>query len=732
MTLDPAASPAFGQANLSNCEREQIHFAGSIQPHGALLAVRESDGVIVQESENAAAFLGYAKPLRGAHLRKLGGDLWSRSRLYLDRPIDAIPVALRCAAGARGEPLNALLHRAPHGGLIVELENAGPSVDYTLAIQRGVDTILSSSTLRALCDACAGMFRDLTGYDRVMIYRFDDEGHGEVFSETRRPELEAFLGNRYPASDIPQIARRLYERNRVRLLADVGYTPSVLEPRLSPLTGEELDMSMCFLRSVSPIHLQYLKNMGVAGTLVVSLMVGGELWGLISCHHYAPRLIQFEMRAVCELLAEVMGTRIAALESFAQGQADLSVRRLEQRMIESVTREGDWRGALFDRARSLLLPLNASGAALLFEGKTQTVGDVPGSEEIRALGQWLQKRLNDGVFATSALPSQEPAFAPLTGLASGVIATRISSEPDELLIWFRKERVRTVTWGGNPFKAPSDGDDPNELSPRRSFAQWHQVVEGTSDPWTAADRAAARLIGESVTDVVAQFRSLRILVAQDQLEHVLRQVHCSNQQIVVAAADGAVIEANSALNLLLGLPRPLHHLDELSAHFADPDEVEKRLRALRDSHTPWRGEALLVDQIGETRPIAVRADPVLASRERILGYVILFTDLTERRAAEAARRNFRDNLLLSQRRLMRRIDSSAALAVENVMSSIIDNAQLAALEIADGLDTAGIPDTLESVRASVARAAEVLEHISVGGASTADGRSASKSYGGKK
>ncbi len=732
MTLDPAASPAFGQANLSNCEREQIHFAGSIQPHGALLAVRESDGVIVQQSGNAAAFLGYPQSLRGAHLRKLGGDLWNRSRLYLDRPVDAIPVALRCAAGVRGEPLNALLHRAPHGGLIVELEYAGPPVDYTIAIQRGVDAILSSSTLRGLCDSCAGMFRDLTGYDRVMIYRFDDEGHGEVFSETKRPELEAFFGNRYPASDIPQIARRLYERNRVRLLADVDYTPSALEPRLSPLTGEELDMSMCFLRSVSPIHLQYLKNMGVAGTLVVSLMVGGELWGLISCHHYSSRLIHFEMRAVCELLAEVMGTRIAALESFAQGQADLSVRRLEQRMIESVTREGDWRGALFDGARSLLLPLNASGAALLFEGKMQTVGDVPGSEEIRALGQWLQTRLNDGVFVTSALSSQEPAFAPLTGVASGVIATRISSEPGELLIWFRKERVRTVTWGGNPFKAPSDGDDPNELSPRRSFAQWHQVVEGTSDPWTAADRAAARLIGESVTDVVVQFRSLRILVAQDQLEHVLRQVHSSSQQIVVAGADGAVLEANSAFNLLLGLQRPLRHLDELSAHFADPEEAEKKLRALRDSGAPWRGEAMLVDRIGGARPIAVRADPVLASLDRILGYVILFTDLAERRSAEAARRNFRDNLLLSQRRLMRRIDSSATLAVENVMSSIIDNAQLAALEIADGLDTASIPDTLESVRASVARAAEVLEQISIGGASDAGGRSPSKSYGGKK
>ncbi|PPD44780.1 MAG: histidine kinase [Methylocystis sp.] len=713
MTLDPASSPAFGMANLSNCEREQIHLAGSIQPHGALLALSESDCVIVQESGNAASFLGLAGPLRGLHPRKLGGDLWERIRPYLDRSIESIPVAVNCTAGAHDDELNALLHQAPCGGFIVELEHAGPVVDYTLALQRGVDTILSSSTLRGLCDAAASMFRDLTGYDRVMVYRFDEEGHGEVFSETKCPELEAFLGNRYPASDIPQMARRLYERNRVRLLADINYTPSPLEPRLSPITGEELDMSLCFLRSASPIHIQYLKNMAVAGTLVVSLMVGGRLWGLISCHHYSTRLLHFEMRAVCELLAEVIGTRMAALESFAQGQAELSVRRLEQRMIESVSRDGDWRGALFDSARSLLLPLNASGAALLFEGKARMIGDVPGTEQIRALGQWLEPRIRDGVFTTSALASEEPAFEPLIGVASGVIAARISSEPDEMLIWFRKERVRTVTWGGNPFKAPSDGDDPTELSPRRSFAQWHQVVEGTSDPWTAADRAAARLIGESVTDVVMQFRALKILVAQDQLQHVLRQVHSSDQQILVAGADGGVLEANAAFNMLIGLRQPIRHLDELVTYFADAEEVEQRIRALCESRTPWRGEALLVNRKGQTKPIAVRADPVMASRDRVLGYVLLLTDLTERKAAETARQSFRDNLLLSQRRLMGRIDSNAALAVENLMSSIIDNAQLAALEIADGLDTAGIPDTLDSVRASVARAVEVLEQISL-------------------
>lgn len=712
MTLDPSASPAFGTATLSNCEREQIHLAGSIQPHGALLTLCAADGRIMQESANAASFLKMSAPLKGLRLRDLGGDLWTQIEGLVTQPASSIPFALRCFAGAGGAPLNALLHKAPSGEWVVELERAGPIVDYTKAIDRGVDTILTSASLRGLCDVSAAMFRDLAGYDRVMVYRFDEEGHGEVFAETRRPELEAFLGNRYPASDIPQIARRLYERNRVRLLADVDYTPAPLEPRLSPATGEELDMSLCFLRSASPIHIQYLKNMGVAATLVVSLMVAGKLWGLISCHHYAPRLLPFEMRAVCELLAEVIGTRIAALESFAQGQAELAVRRLEQRMIQSVCRDGDWRGALFDSAHALLLPLNATGAALLFEGKMRMIGEAPGTEQISELGRWLAPRLADGVFATSALAAEAPQFAPLAGVASGVAATRISSEPDEMLIWFRKERIRTVTWGGNPFKPPSDSDDPSELSPRRSFAQWHQVVEGTSDAWSPADRAAARLIGESVTDVVMQFRALRILIAKDQLDHVLRQVHSADQQIIVAGTDGHVLEANRALNDLLGASGPIKSLDDLPGFFVDSAAVARSLAALRETGAPWRGEALLMTASGETLPVAVRGDPVLASRDRVLGYVVLFTDLTERKAANMARERFRHSVMLSQRRLMGRIDSRSALAVEGLMSRIIDNAQLAALEIADGLDTAGIPDTLESVRASVARAAEVLEQIS--------------------
>ncbi len=321
MAVAQPSSPAFGTADLSNCEREQIHLAGSIQPHGALLVVRESDQVIVQASHNAAGYLGVAQ-LQGDRLRSLGGTLWQRTGGRLPDSIQSIPAAVRCTIGARGDSCNALVHRTPDGELVVEIERAGPLAPFSEGLESDVHSIVSATTLQTLCDESARIFKDLTGYDRVMVYRFDEEGHGEVYSETKKQDLEAFLGNRYPASDIPKIARRLYERNRVRVLADINYSPAALSPRLSPITGRDLDMSLCFLRSVSPIHLQYLKNMGVVATLVVSLMVGGRLWGLVSCHHYSPRLLHFDMRSVCELLAEVIGTKSPLWKASREGRAN--------------------------------------------------------------------------------------------------------------------------------------------------------------------------------------------------------------------------------------------------------------------------------------------------------------------------------------------------------------------------------------------------------------------------
>jgi two-component system, chemotaxis family, sensor kinase Cph1 len=705
-----APVPAFGQADLSNCEREQIHLAASVQPHGALLLVRESDCVIVQTSANAAEFLGRSGALLEQPLKSLDGDLYERVLPHLNETLHAIPRAVRCHAGKPHQQFDCLLHRPEGGGYILELEPAGAAADLSVHLDDALQRIMGASSLPALCDDTARILKDLTGYDRVMVYRFDDAGHGEVFAEQCEPGLERYLGNWYPASDIPQIARRLYERNRVRVLADVAYTPVPLTPRYSPISGRDLDMSLCFLRSMSPIHVQYLKNMGVAATLVVSLMVGGKLWGLISCHHYNSRFVHFEIRAVCELLAESIATRIAALESFVHAQAELSVRRLEQRLIESITRDGDWRLALFDGSRSLLQPVGATGAALLFEGQVLTAGDVPGTQELRDIAAWLDGNDRASLYATSSLSLDAPAFAPITSVASGVLAAPVSRLPGEYILWFRHERIRTVTWGGNPFKPVVVGDNPADLSPRRSFSQWHQLVEGTAEAWTAADRAAAQLIGDTVADVVLQFRAVRLLIAQDQLENVRRQLGVSEQPVIIADSDGHILLTNEACKGLLGSnPTSLQELDDLAAFFHDSAEVSARVGDLLSQRRTWRGEVSLRVASLCAQPLLVRADPVFSSPNRVSGFVLLFTDLTARKMAEAARRQFQSGIIEPQRLAPVRLDSKASLVFQNLLGSIVENAQLAALEITDGIDTARIPQMLESVRASVARTADVLE-----------------------
>ena len=200
----PLTTPAFGHATLANCEREQIHLAGSIQPHGILLAVKEPDNLVIQASTNAAAFLN-TNSVVGRPLRDLGGDLALQILPHLNGPLHLAPMTLRCAVGTPPRRVDCTIHRPSNGGLIIELEPATKTTNIAPALDGAFHRITSASSLLGLSDETATIFKEITGYDRVMVYRFDDEGHGEVLSERRRPELEAFLGNRYPASDIPQI-----------------------------------------------------------------------------------------------------------------------------------------------------------------------------------------------------------------------------------------------------------------------------------------------------------------------------------------------------------------------------------------------------------------------------------------------------------------------------------------------------------------------------------------------
>ncbi|MEN3288765.1 MAG: two-component system, chemotaxis family, sensor kinase Cph1 [Bradyrhizobium sp.] len=711
----PLATPAFGQATLADCEREQIHLAGSIQPHGILLAVKEPDNVVIQASANAADFLN-TNPVVGRPLREFGGNLPLQILPHLNGPLHVTPMTLRCTFGSPPRPFDCTIHRPANGGLIIELEPASVSGNIAPALDRAFQRIISASSLLGLCDETATIFKDLAGYDRVMVYRFDEEGHGEVFSERRRPDLEAFLGNRYPASDIPQIARRLYERNRVRLLVDVNYTPVPLQPRISPLNGRDLDMSLSCLRSMSPIHQKYLQNMGVGATLVCSLMVSNRLWGLIACHHYEPHHVPFDLRAACEALAETCAIRIAALESFAQSQSELALRRLEQRLIEAVSRDGDWQAALFDGSQALLQPLGATGAALLFEGKVTTTGDVPGTQHIRELGYFLDRRskqggAQQGLVVTSALTMDEPSFMDIRPVASGVIAAPLSASDGEYLIWFRPEQIRTVTWGGDPLKAVIIGDDPSDLSPRRSFAQWHQLVEGKSEPWSPAEIASARLIGETVADVALQLRSVRMVIAQDQLATISGQVLRSEQPVIIADVEGRILLLNEAFEQQLRTSHPhLPHLRDLSSYFASPAEFRLGLDDLLRNRRCWRGELTIASKGAAPRPLMVRADPVIAPHDRVLGFVLIFSDLSERKAAETARARFQEEIADAKRSSLR-LDPNASLIYKELAASTVENAQLAALEVTHGAEPGGMPETLESIRTSTTRTLDILEHL---------------------
>ncbi len=704
------STPAFGKADLSNCEREQIHLAGAIQPHGALLALDAETLQVRQASSNAMAFLDLPREPLGEHVAALPGDVADQIAPWLDRELSGIPVAVRCRVGLSRGHYDCLLHRAHARIIVLEFERAERSELRSGTLRDALERIAQASSLTALSENTAKIFRQLTGYDRVMIYRFDEAGHGEVFAESRVDELEPLLGNRYPASDIPQIARKLYERNRVRLLSDVHSEQVPLVPPRNPVTDAELDMSLCTLRSMSPIHVQYLRNMGVSGTLVASLMVGGRLWGLISCHHYEPRFVDYEMRAQCELLAEAVSTRIAALDSFVQARAELSVRRIEQHMRAATRQHGDWRAALFDSAEPLLWPLGAAGAAMLFEGQVHTVGEVPATEHLRDLAAWLDTRPRAAIYSTASLGAEEARFGALSPILCGLLAAPISRTPGEYLLWVRPERVRTEVWGGNPNEPVIVGDDPADLSPRRSFAKWHELVRGTADPWSEADLTAANLIAGSVADVINQFRSVRALIVRDQLEELHSQVRGAEQPILICDAEGNVLLVNHAMLQLLPSPDdPPQHLLELAAPFIDHDAARACLDALLRARQPWHAEVECQARDGDALPLLVRADPVISPRQKLLGFVVLFTDISVQKNAERARARFQERIIDRSALSRLRLTNEGDAQFRKLMSVIVDNAQLAALEITDGLNPQRMPGMLDGVQASVARSTELLE-----------------------
>jgi chemotaxis family two-component system sensor kinase Cph1 len=497
--------------DLSNCDRELIHIPGKIQSHGFLIAISQ-DFKITYCSENIAAFA----PVNAVTL--LGTPVYFLETVILKKMEGFIANLINIAQTDEGfHPVNPypviigdknfnLVIAASADQYLLELEPAASDLgsDLQQAIGITLSEILADANLSRLPEKTAHQVRKLIGYDRVMVYKFHEDGHGEVVAESKTEELEAWLGLHYPASDIPQQARELYKRNLVRLIADVGTVPSAVLT-YKELNEVPLDLTNSSLRAVSPIHIQYLKNMGVASSFSVSLIHKGELWGLVACHNYTPRYIHYKQREAAKLIGQVLSSAL----SFRQQEEDQhKIHRLKD-AIDDLTRHllryNNIEDALFKHEVTLLQAVDAGGAVLSYENHFYHAGQTPDDIFLRDFIDWLEDNVEEAIYATSQLPEEYPPAAGQKATASGMLVCRLSRELKEYIIWFRPEVTTTVNWAGNPDK-PVEVTESGlfNISPRKSFESWTQTVQLTSAPWTNEDFRSALQLKEEVAFAISR------------------------------------------------------------------------------------------------------------------------------------------------------------------------------------------------------------------------------------
>ncbi len=526
MSIDTVA---FGAADVSNCDREQIHNPGSIQPHGCLLAFRSEDLVITHAAGAGLALLGAPPPaLLGS---RLGDHFGQEPALALKAAAEMATAGRRLVSihptGTTAAYDRDVLVHETDGLLVLELEPdlGGVAGDTFSLVQDMVARIQRFDSVSGFCRGLVDCVSDLSGFDRVMVYRFLSDGSGSVEAEAHADGMEPYLGLRYPASDIPAQARDLYLRNTLRLIPDSTYSPAPIHAA----SGKDgpLDLSHSVLRSVSPLHLEYLANMGVAASMSISIVVERRLWGLIACHHRQPRLLPSRLRVALDLFGQMasfqLETRLGA-EALADRRGRTSI---HESLIAELAGQPDMAAGFQGLSKRLIDYVPSSGLALLIDGAFSSVGQTPAEGEVRRLVDWLNRSVRDGVFHTDRLTDHYPAAAGFARVGSGILALSVSRTPRDYLIWFRPEQVRQVRWAGDPNK-PVD-IATGRLSPRKSFNDWLQQVERQSEPWSALDIHTVEALRVSLLEVV--------LTHVDQLARERERARVQQQALLVELDD---------------------------------------------------------------------------------------------------------------------------------------------------------------------------------------------------
>lgn len=578
--------------DLTNCDREPIHIPGLIQPHGVLLAINLSNLEIVQVSNNTEQILGrQPQDLLGKPL----------SQLFDAKQVDTIqkclngdfeslnPINLSFKCQNKSLRFDGIVHQLD-GVALLELEpkklkGKRDFFDFYQQVKGTITKIQKASTMEQMCRVVVSEVRKITGFERVMVYRFDEDETGIVIAEDTNQE-PPYLNLRYPPSDIPKQARQLYTLNWLRIIPNANYQPVELIPATNPLTNQTLDLSLSVLRSVSPIHLEYLQNMGVVASMSISLVQDQKLWGLIACHDSATKYIPYSLRAACEFIGQVMSLELANKEASVDQEYKIHLKSLQTQFVESLSQAEYFVDGIAQMDSQLLELVSATGAVICSEDNCIRIGETPGETEIYALLDWIKPQLHHNLFHTRSLAQIYPASESFKAVASGVLALEISKVHPIYLLWFRPEVIQTVNWGGNPHKPVEVEEDGGlRLSPRKSFALWQETVRGCALPWKACEIAAVAELSSLIVGVVLrqadELASMNIelqrsneeldsfaYVASHDLKEPLRGIHNYANFLMEDYAETLTEDGVAKLQTLVKLTQRMEDLINSLLHFS--------------------------------------------------------------------------------------------------------------------------------------------------------------------
>ena len=532
------------KVDLTNCDREPIHLLGSIQPFGGLITAN-ADWLVAHHSANVADMLGCATQVEpGARL----ADLFAPAAMRQIRDADALLIAedeveRRFAVDLCGDGglFDCALHRTGELTVIEFEPHSGTDIDRQLRllqpILRKLDAI---DGLENLCQEGAEQLKDLLGFDRVMVYRFHADQSGEVLAEARRSDLESFLGLRYPKTDIPAQARQLYLRNRFRIISDVNAEPVPIHP---PATSAEdaLDLSMSTLRAVSPIHIEYLRNMGVDASLSVSIIVRGKLWGLFACHNYSPKILPYSRRTGAELFSELFSLAVERTASRDSAALRQQGRELHNRLMRAIVGGQSLVDSLPTIRPVIKQAIPHHGASVFVDDVYRSEGAAPSEEEFRAMVPALNRKSGSRVLSSECLENDFPNAAKFADRVTGALIIPVSRSPRDYLILWRRELKRTVTWAGNPEKPVQSGPNGDRLTPRESFAAWQESVTGRSQEWASTELEIAESLRVTLLEIILR-------LTDDAMEQRMKAQQ--QQELLISELNHRV---RNILNLIRGL-----------------------------------------------------------------------------------------------------------------------------------------------------------------------------------